>query len=676
MAITFDFETKSFADLTKVGAWAYSQHPTTQIICAAYGIDDKEIQTWWPGKKLKGVQAWPNKCVADYRPQMPYDLYLALRFNQTIEAHNVAFERSAWTNIMVPQFDWLDVQPKQWLDTMAVACYYALPAKLDMLLRALHFQGKDPDGNRLITKYSKLYLKTAKEEIPQDDFDKFVAYCVQDVKCEQSVSDYLGPLPDRELPVFHLDQAINLRGLYLDVAGIKAAIQIVEERSAELTKEFVELVGLRPTQRERLLEWFEAEGLILENMQKAYLEELLEDGEIPQGPARRALEIRLAINKASTKKLDAMMRQIENNADRRARFQTRYHGAATGRWTGGGFQPLNLNRGFDDVSPDQLVRDIMYRSAKWLDCLYGDAMGAVGKASRHWIMAEPGNQIYAGDYTSIEAIILAVLAGEQWKIDAFANGEKIYERTADKIYKLPKGTVKKKTHPNERKDGKTCELAFGYQGALGAWLKFDSSGRHSDEQIIAFCKAWRAEHPMIVKLWENLQRCAIKAVRTGKKQTYRMISFEPHDNWLSMILPNGKRIWYWKPQVRIVRPHWCHPETKEKCRDGTCGHDHVPQLSYMSRKDGQWKRVTTYGGKLTENACQATSREILVPAMMRCENAGYHVILTVYDEIVSETKKGFGTKQEFTDLMAGPLPDWAEGWPISVDAWVGDRYKK
>ncbi len=653
--ISFDFETKSYADLKKVGAWAYSEDPTTDAICYAYGTDDRTIRG----------------CID---MSMPSDLKSDVKNGYLVEAHNVAFERSIWANVMVPKYGWVMPDDEQWRDSMATAAYYALPMALDRLSRVLGFEGKNPAGTRLISKYSKLHLKTAKTEIPEDDLKLFVEYCVDDVKLEQAVSDYLGDLPERELPVFQLDQKINVRGIYLDVEGINAATEIVDQRSADLVEEFVGLTGLKPTQRDKVKDWFEAEGLVLENMQADYLRELMDVGTVPPGPARRALEIRLAINKASTKKLDAMSRQL--GVDHRARFQTRYHGASTGRWTGSGFQPLNLNRGYEGVDPDQLVRDIMYRDASWLDAIYGDAMDAVAKASRHWIQAAPGNKIVAGDFSSIEAIILACLAGEDWKVKAFKDGVKIYEYMADKIYGHPAGTVTKKTHPAERQDGKTGELAFGYQGALGAWLKFDSSGRHTDERIVEICKAWRAEHPAIVALWAGLQEASIAAVRSGKLETYREIGFEMVDKWLSMILPNGKRIWYWDPQVRATRPRWCTPETDEDCREGTCNHKPVAQLSYMAQKEGQWKRVNTYGGKLTENACQATSRELLVPAMLRAEEAGYPIILSVYDEIVSEVPEDFGSVEEFTKIMEGPLPDWAAGWPVTVDAWEGDRFRK
>lgn len=658
MAITLDFETRSFADLTKVGTVAYAEDPTTDVICCCWGIDNEPIQEWWPGKD--GLEGCPE------------DLWMAIADGHEVEAHNCSFEWAIWTRVMQPRYGWPEIAEDKWRDTMAVACYYALPAKLDQLARVLGFEGKDPEGGRLITKYSKLYLKTAKKEIPDDDFKKFVAYCRKDVAIEQSISDYLGDLPDRELPVYLLDRAANRRGLYLDAVGIECAARIVDQRAEELTAEFRKLVGFNPTQVAKCQGWFATQGVKLDNMQADYLEEILE-ADMPSGPARRALEIRLQINKASTKKLDAMARQCSANG--RALWQSRYHGAVTGRVTGSGFQPLNLTRGFEDVDPDRLVGDIMHGDAAFLDMVYGDAMEAVSKASRHWIMAEPGNKIIAGDFVSIEAVILACLAGEQWKIDAFRNGVKIYEHMADKIYGFPPGTVTKASHPAERQDGKTGELAFGYQGALNAWLKFDSSGRHTDERIVEICKAWRAEHPAIVRFWRGLEDAAIDAVRRLELVAYNGIGFEIVDEWLSMILLNGKRIWYFKPELRMAMPQWHQPAAKSDCAEGKCDCRPRVQLTYMSQKNGQWRRVSTYGGKLAENATQAHAREVLVPAIARAEAAGYGVILTVYDEIVCEVPANYGSVAEFKELME-IRPDWAADWPIRAEVWQGERYRK
>lgn len=662
--IFIDFETQSEADLQQVGAWVYSQHPSTDIIVMCWKIRYKEfmgetdtlVGTWHPGDPF------------------PEEVDLAIRAHYELEAHNYSFELGIWENIGRPRYGFPLVFPKQWRDTMAVAHYYALPGKLESLCRALGMPGKDPRGGRLISKYCKLHLKTAVREIPPEVLLEFDEYCMGDVLAEERVSDFLGDLPERELPAFYLDQTVNLRGLLLDAEGIEAATAIVDQRSEELTEAFRAITGLNPSQGIKLKQWFIDNGLAVDNLQASYLEDLADSGNIPAGLLREAVRIRLAINKASTKKLDAMSRH--RGPDGRARWQARYHGAQTGRDTGSGFQPLNLNRGFEDVEPDQLVRDIHTRSPAFLDALYGDAMEAVGKASRHWITPAPGHRILAGDFVSIEAVVLACLAGEEWKVEAFRSGAKIYEMMADEIYNLPPGTVTKKTHPTERQDGKTGELAFGYQGSLGAWLKFDSSGRHSDERILEINRIWRGKHPAIVAFWAGLEQAALQAM-DGSAAGYRDIGFEVQDEWLSMILPNGKRIWYFDPEIKWKMPRWHSPETKEDCRSGACRCQSKPTLTYMAQKEGQWRRVDTYGGKLAENATQATAREYMNPSALAAEKAGYPVILKVYDEVVTEPAIGFGSVEEFCDILRNaPGREWAAGWPIGVDAWEGGRYKK
>lgn len=659
--ISLDFETRSYADLKKVGAWAYSEDPSTDVICMCYGIDSQPIQEWWPGKHDS------DRC--------PEDLYVAIMTGQEVEAHNVSFEFSIWANVMVKRYGWVAVLDHQWRDTMAVASYYALPADLDKLAQTLGFEGKDPEGGRLITKYSKLHLKTAKKIIPPDDFQKFVRYCRKDVMIEQSVSDFLGDLPERELPIFKLDLVANARGLKLDKAGIAAAAHIIDSVATELTEEFRELTGLNPTQLPKVKAWLAANGVDLPDMTADTLEEALsEDGRVPQGPARRAMVIRLELNKASTKKLDKMVGQL--GSDGRARFQTRYHGTNTGRNTGAGFQPLNLVRSWEKMDPAQLVRDIMYRDPTWLRCLYGSASDAVSHALRYFIQAEKGKRIMAIDYVSIEAVVLACAAGEDWKVDAFRKGVKIYEAMADKIYGFPAGTVTKETHPLERTDGKTAELAAGYQGALNAWLKFDSSGRHTDEQIIGYIRTWRKEHPAIVRMWYDMEDAAIECVAHKRQTSFRDFGFDMIDDWLAMILPDGKCIWYWKPELRTKMPRWHDPEVEEDCAEGTCRCKPQPSLTYMTKKGGSFFRTHTYGGKLTENAIQATARQILWPAARAVEEAGYHVILTVYDEIVAEVPEGFGSLKEFEQIALSAVPDFAKHWPIRVDGWEGNRYKK
>ena len=182
---------------------------------------------------------------------------------------------------------------------------------------------------------------------------------------------------------------------------------------------------------------------------------------------------------------------------------------------------------------------------------------------------------------------------------------------------------------------------------------------------------------MIVDLWYGVERAAHAAVVVGGVQSYRDVLYEVVDEWLSCILPNGNRIWYREPWVRNTWPHWHKPETEELCAAGLCDHKKRPQLSYMAFKNGQWMRVYTYGGKQTENYVQAVAREMLIPAALAVEAAGYPPILTVYDEVVVEVDKDFGSEAEFEELMVNStIGKFAENWPIRASAWQGERYRK
>lgn len=77
-----------------------------------------------------------------------------------------------------------------------------------------------------------------------------------------------------------------------------------------------------------------------------------------------------------------------------------------------------------------------------------------------------------------------------------------------------------------------------------------------------------------------------------------------------------------------------------------------------------------------ENIVQATANDILRYALANLERAGYATVLHVYDEIVCEVPKGWGSVAELESIMAD-LPAWAKGWPIAADGgWRGKRYRK
>jgi DNA polymerase len=93
-------------------------------------------------------------------------------------------------------------------------------------------------------------------------------------------------------------------------------------------------------------------------------------------------------------------------------------------------------------------------------------------------------------------------------------------------------------------------------------------------------------------------------------------------------------------------------------------------------KTKQWVRVGTYGGKLAENITQATARDVMAEAMVRCEETGvYQMVMSVHDEIVAETNENEGSLEEFIGIVSAN-PVWAQDLPIRAEGWRGRRYRK
>ena len=272
------------------------------------------------------------------------------------------------------------------------------------------------------------------------------------------------------------------------------------------------------------------------------------------------------------------------------------------------------------------------------------------------------------DYSAIEAVVLAQLAGEQWRIDVFNTHGKIYEMSAAKITGIPFDEIidhKKRTgdhHPARGKIGKVAELASGYQGWVGAWKAFGADKHLSEDEIKSAVIAWRNESPAIVEFWRGLETAAHNAVMNpGHAYGYRDIAYKMSGDVLYCRLPSGRFIIYHNPRL-VTADRFGKPVTK---------------LTYM-RNDSiyGWGRDDTYGGRLAENTVQAVSRDILAHAMPRLEAAGYKIVLHVHDEVAAEVPEGFGSVDELERIM-GDLPAWAAGWPVrAAGGWRGVRYRK
>ena len=371
-----------------------------------------------------------------------------------------------------------------------------------------------------------------------------------------------------------------------------------------------------------MLQWLQQQGCKAQKLDRKAIEKLLDAKELPP-PVRRVLELRLGGAQAAVKKIDALLARAGD--DDRVRGAFKFHGAATGRWAGQGFQPQNLKRpAVEDL--DAAIAAVATGSYAHVKTLYPRPLSIIGDCSRSMICAAPGRVLIGADFSAVESRVLAWVAGEVWKLDSYRRydatrdpRDEPYCETACRIFGVPSGTYTKDSP--ERGVGKTCDLAFGYMGGLNAWRKFQPD-KFTDAEVETFKAGWRAAHPATVKFWNNIDRAAVLAVRErGQIVRCGRIDLKYTGAFLQLKLPSGRKLSY--PQPRIIKDE--RNNYRVVFADNAAGR-------FVDCRHGHG----AYGGLWTENIVSGIARDLLADAMLRIEAAGYPIVLHVHDEIVCE----------------------------------------
>jgi len=646
-----DYESRSCAILRIAGTFKYAIDPTTEVLCCGYAVDDEPVQLWTPGDPVPAdfVEAANNP-------------------NWIVCAHGAYFEDAIERYVLHPHIGWPTFPVEKQVCTQAMALAVGLPARLSLAAIALELSNrKDAAGERLMHQTSKP-RRPHKDEDPTKVYwfedvgrrQRLHEYCRQDVEVERELYTRLPPLSPDEQAIWELSTKINDRGFYVDRVFAEAARKIAEAAALEIEQEIAEISSGDVTsinQVARLMAWLQRHGCIMEKLDRKSIEKKLLDPELVP-VVRRVLELRLGGAQAAVKKINALLARAGD--DNRVRGGFRYHGAGTGRWTGEGYQAQNLKRPVVDAL-DTAIAAVATGDYQRVRSLYPRPLSVIGDCSRAMICAAPGHVLIGADFSSIESRVLAWVAGEQWKLDAYCRsdathdpGDEPYRVTASKIFHVQAEDITKE----QRNVGKTCDLAFGYQGGIAAFRKF--SDRFTDEEVKQFNREWRAAHPAIKRFWYNVDRAALTAVRErGRVIRCGSFLFKSTGSFLLLKLPSGRKISY--PLPRAV---------------GDSERQHV---TFLDNAAGQFTECRggrgAYGGLWTENVVSGIARDLLAEAMLRIEAAGYPIVLHVHDEIVAEVPIGFGSTDEFTRLMTRK-PAWALELPIAAKAWTGGHYAK
>jgi DNA polymerase bacteriophage-type len=703
-----DFETRSPVDLKVNGLMRYARDPRTEVLMMAWAFNDEPAQLWLPGAPL------PEKVRAHVEHQ------------GIVVAHNAQFELAIWNCVAVKRHGWPLLKIEQVRCTMAMAYSMALPGSLEDVANAigLHVK-KDNAGRTLMLKMCKPKSFVGDTPVYLDSPDMREAlgeYCMQDVVVEQAVWKRLLPMTDTEQQVWALDQYINLRGIPVDIASVTAALEVADIEKERLDKLMAEVTDGAVTACSALpalKEWAADFGVMPDGLSKAEVNELIAEEGLPD-EVEAALKLRQSAGRfTSISKLKAIQKR---EIGARVHFAFQYHAATTGRWAGRGIQPHNFTR--DLPKPHEVeeilaaIRDGRPDAIRWVDMMYDEPSIMISKCLRGFIHAGPGQTLLGGDFSNVEGRGIAWLAGEDWKVEAFRECDHdkklpdMYKRAYAKTF----GGDPAKVTKEQRQIGKVEELAFGYQGGVGAFRTMGKAARilvvkEITPQLVAKAKAmggqivteseadefkrgWRAAHSKVVQYWYDLEARAIHAVLNPGVVTFagahgREVRFRKYGSFLWCRLPSGRSLCYPYPEVRLDPVHGRQVLTFKGAPDATVWAIYTnwatadkqfgkPNPTYIvddPNNSRSWCRMSTYGGKLAENITQAVCRDILAEAMLRVEAAGFKVVVHVHDEILVEGVYSENDLQRFQSLMT-EVPSWAKDFPIAAGCWRSPRYMK
>lgn len=657
-----DLETRSAADLKKVGSHRYAEDPSTSIILASYRFGQGPVLNW--------TGEIP-----------PADVLDAISQHHSMVGHNQQFERVVLNARLK-----LNIQPESQDCTMARAAAMGLPSSLDNLGKALKlgFQ-KDKIGHALMLRMCKpkTHEPLTWHEDPKD-VERLGAYCDRDVETECDADDHLPRLSERERRVWNLDQRINDRGFAVDLRLVQRADACVAEAKRRADREMWRLTNGaidKVSKAAKIADWINAAGIPCTSIADGGIDELIVGSDLVDREDVAAV-LRLRRASAGAFKFEAMLRAV--CSDGRIRGSLAYHGTHGGRWAGRVVQPQNFKRMDTDEEIAQVgvALDLLRsfeKPAEFLDACEAvldlPTLEVLSLCARPMIVAKPDHILRDADFSNIEGRLNAWFAGEDWKAEAFrafdrGEGADLYRVTAASILNKP---VEQVTKSDRQHQGKTSELACGYQGGPRALQKKAAELNiiMSDVQARMIVTGWRNANNKIVDSWEEYGQAAIDAVRAPGmivpvlRDKVRYVS---NGDFLFCRLPSGRVISYAAPSVG-----W---KTKVITIDDEQVELNNYGLSYWGQKNGRWLHLDLYGGAQCAHIVSGTARDLLVEAMFAVEAAGHTTVLTVHDEILAEDPEGFRSLEEFKATITASQPRWAEGLPLVASAWEDVRYVK
>ena len=653
-----DLETFSSTSI-KNGVYAYSEAKDADVLLLGYAINDDPITV---------VDVANGEKPPDY-------VLKALNDKSVIKwAHNASFERiflSNWLKRFYPEhfkpylgrdgnvIDYLD--PHSWCCTMIWAAYMGLPLSLEGVGAVLGLDKQKLLEGKDLIRYFCVPCKPTKtnggrtRNMPShapDKWKQFREYNERDVEVERAIHSKLSsfPVPDEIWNEYWLDQEINDRGVLVDMDVVENALRFENISNTRLIEKLKELTDLdNPNSIPQLKSWLETKGIKTESLDKKTIQALLKA--VPNEVAV-VLQLREQLAKSSVlKKYQAMKNTV--CADGRVHGMFQFYGAnRTGRWAG---RYINLQNLPQTHMPDlEVARDIVKSGDfELMNILYDDVPDVLSQLIRTAFIPKPGYKFCVADFSAIEARVLAYLAGETWRIEAFRDGKDIYCASASRMFGVP--VEKHGMNSHLRQKGKVAELALGYGGSVGALKSMGAVEMGvPEEEMQQLVVSWRRANSKIVSLWWNVDRAIRTCLKQRTQTQVQGIRFYCQGPFLLFRLHSSRCISYLRPRIG----------------EGRFGGECITYEGIGTNKN--MERIESYGPKFVENIVQAISRDILAYAMRTLSN--YSIVAHVHDELIIEVP--MDTDIDVICKQMSKTPEWIPGLILNADGFSTQFYMK
>ena len=650
--ITIDIETVSIENINECGVYRYAESEYFDLLLVSYSIDNSPVIT----------------CDIANDEKLPDEVLESFTDKSIIKkAFNVNFERVCLSVYLRRNYpDLLDfedsagnyIDPVSWQCDMIHGRYLGMMSNLEDMGRLLRLKEKKmSEGKELIKYFCTLHedkngnlLFYDKSDSPKK-WKQFKEYNRRDVEVELKIQRYLSeiPVPDFIWEEFYIDQRINDRGILIDTKYVEKAVESDSKVKKELFQKLSELTGLEnPNSPAQMKEWLMCRGITAESLDKKSIQKLSET--VPDD-VKEVLRLYQQLSKSSVRKYTTMLNAVCE--DGRARGMFSFYGAnRTGRFAGRLIQLQNLPQNhLENIAKlKSFIKSGDFDAVRESNEDMSDVLSQLIRTS---FIPSENKKFVVADFSAIEARVLAWLADEKWRMQAFENGEDIYCASASKMFGVP--VEKNGINGHLRQKGKIAELACGYGGSIGAIKAMGGTElKLTDDELYSLVDDWRKSSPNIVKFWRDVQSVAEKVITDRSSMTFGRLKFSYESGIFFIELPSERRLAYVRPKV-------------EKNDNGK---NIITYEGVDSSK--KWSRLETYGAKLVENITQGIARDLLMYSMKTMQNMA--IVGHVHDEIIVECDKDI-TVEQVCGLME-KTPEWTYGLLLRADGYECEFYMK